>query len=119
MREELTAIFSKLGSNATKIAPFSSTRDVESLNTVVPSKDTKSRHYTENKAITGRVNCAVAQKNSGHGYVNKVHQEADLSPGKVLKCMMAHKISREGIGERVRQSLKGRGWKNSLQNPNL
>ena len=85
MREELTAIFSKLGSNATKIAPFSSTRDVESLNTVVPSKDTKSRHYTENKAITGRVNCAVAQKNSGHGYVNKVHQEADLSPGKVLK----------------------------------
>ena len=85
LKEGLTAVFNKLASNSAKIAPYASTKDVESFNNIVASKAPKARHYAGSEALTGRVNCAVAQKNCGIGYVSQVNEHAGLSPGKIFK----------------------------------
>ena len=113
LKEELSAVFNKLASNAAKIAPYASTKDVESFNNIVATKAPKSRHYAGSEALKGRVNCAVAQKNCGIGYVNQVNEKAGLSPGMIFKrhastCDKKRKrqVEKENSKEFKRQKLE-------------
>lgn len=85
LRQDLNAVFQVFINNAEKIAPGGSTKDVESFNNMVASKAPKRCHFSASGNLSSRVNCAVAQKNLGNTYVNRVNIAAGLSPGKVFE----------------------------------
>ena len=81
LRNDLEAIFQVVASNSDKIAPGGSTKDVESFNNMIASKAPKRCHYSSSSSLKNRVGCAVAHKNLGNGYVNKVN--TDVAPGRI------------------------------------
>ena len=82
-QQDLEAVFSAFANNAEKIAPGGSTKDVESFNNMVAAKAPKRCHYSASGSLKTRVDCAVAQKNIGNGYVNTVNESLGMSPGRV------------------------------------
>jgi len=83
LRKALETLFNELARNANKMAPCASTRENESFNNVVASKAPKARHYSSSFSLKTRLQCAVAQKNCGHVYLNEVFKGLSLSPGVV------------------------------------
>ncbi|XP_070570122.1 uncharacterized protein [Ptychodera flava] len=53
---------------------------------VIASKAPKAKHYSSSNSFNMRVAAAVAQKNIGHTYISKVHEENLLSPSRT--CQM-------------------------------
>jgi len=102
LKQKLESIFAVLANNADKLAPCATTRENESFNNIMASKAPKARHYSSSSSLETRLECAVAQKNVGHSYLNEVFSSLQLSPGKVyqkhaaivskkLKCMSRYK----------------------------
>ncbi|XP_053388946.1 uncharacterized protein LOC128551991 [Mercenaria mercenaria] len=85
LRADLNSVFDLFIQNAERIAPGGSTNDVESFNNMIASKAPKRIHYSASESILNRVACAVAQKNEGATYVNKVNNEIGISPGNVME----------------------------------
>jgi hypothetical protein len=85
LQEDLNNILSVYVSNAEKIAPAASTKDVESFNNVIASKAPKRIHYSGSSSLENRVSCAVAEKNMGTQYVSKINTLVGVSPGTILK----------------------------------
>lgn len=85
LQEDLNNILSVYVTNAEKIAPAASTKDVESFNNVIASKAPKRIHYSGSSSLQNRVNCAVAEKNIGSHYVNRINTLAGISPGTIFK----------------------------------
>ena len=83
LHQDLKSVFEVFSSNAEKIAPGGSTREVESFNNVVASKAQKRTHFSGSGNLSRRVGCAVAQKNMGNTYVSEIFKKVGLSPGKV------------------------------------
>lgn len=91
LRADLTSVFHIFVSNAEKIAPGGSTKDVESFNNIVASKAPKRCHYSASSSLKNRVNCAVAEKNIGSHYITQVNKSIGLSPGNVYAKHAARK----------------------------
>jgi DNA polymerase III epsilon subunit-like protein len=83
LRTALEPLFNELAHNASKIAPCATTRENESFNNMVASEAPKARHYSSSFSLEARLECAVAQKNRGHMYLNDVFKGLSLSPGVV------------------------------------
>lgn len=84
--EELKKIFDNLASNAQKFSNGASCSNAnESLNAMMASKAPKSRCYSRIASADYRFACAVGQKNLGEGYTQKISEEMNLSPSKLLK----------------------------------
>lgn len=67
---------------APKLCPRGSSQRNESLNNTIGSKAPKIRHYGGSASNDHRVAAAVSQKNVGYGYVSKVMEVLNLSPGR-------------------------------------
>jgi hypothetical protein len=79
LRHDLEAIFNDLANNAVKIAPCATTHENESFNNMMASKAPKARHYSSSRSLETRLDCAVAQKNCGHGYLHDVFKVLSLA----------------------------------------
>ena len=47
------------------------------------AKAPKRCHFSASSNLLSRIGCAVAQKNIGNGYVNKINEHLGLSPGRI------------------------------------
>ena len=65
-----------------KLAPVANSQRNESFNSVVGSKAPKIRCYGGSESNDFRVACAVAQTNTGHGYVNRTLEALGIEPGR-------------------------------------
>ncbi len=86
LKTDLESIFNLFCANAEKIAPAALTKEVESFNNMVASKAPKRCHYSGSESLRSRVDCAAAQKNLGHSYIQEVNISLGLSPGTVSKA---------------------------------
>ena len=83
MRKDLEAVFMSFSQNSEKIAPGGSTKEIESFNNMDAAKAPKRCHFSASSNLLSRIGCAVAQKNIGNGYVNKINEHLGLSPGRI------------------------------------
>lgn len=58
---------------AAKLTKGGTTQRNESFNQMVASKVPKNRHYSSTESLDIRIGAAVAAKNVGHSYINKVN----------------------------------------------
>ncbi|XP_052071133.1 uncharacterized protein LOC127709568 [Mytilus californianus] len=58
-----------------------STQSNKSFNQLVSVKAPKSRHYGGSCSLQNRLSAAVLQKHEGYGYLSKINEAANLSPG--------------------------------------
>jgi len=94
LRSDLDKILNVFIQNAARIAPGASTKDVESFNCMLACKAPKRIHYSGSQSLYIRSSCAVAQKNVGFMYVNKINSHIGVSPGKVFQ-MSAKKLQKK------------------------
>ena len=83
MRKDLDTVFMSFSQNSEKIAPGGSTKEIESFNNMDAAKAPKRCHFSASSNLLSRIGCAVAQKNIGNGYVNKINEHLGLSPGRI------------------------------------
>lgn len=83
LKDALTSLFNIFAANANKLSPCASTKEVESFHNIMHSKAPKARHYSSSGSLKTRVDCAVAQKNIGHTYINEVNTSMEMSPGNI------------------------------------
>ncbi|XP_043286870.1 uncharacterized protein [Venturia canescens] len=80
--EALKNIFDRLAANAQKFSAAASSNVNESLNASMASKAPKSRCYSLTASSDYRFASAVAQKNEGPKFIEKVLKSSSMSPGK-------------------------------------
>ncbi|XP_062576921.1 uncharacterized protein LOC134267321 isoform X2 [Saccostrea cucullata] len=122
LKNDLNIIFETFINNAHKISPAASTRDVESFNNSIAAKAPKRLHYSSSSSLQNRVSCAVAEKNMGSTYVNKVNELVGVSPGRVFQKLAEKKdktrkrrLAYENTREFKKRKLE-RKLKNSTMN---
>ena len=78
LRLSLEKIFSRFANNAPRIANCGSTQKNESANSVIASKNPKSRHYSESESLCYRVAASVCQMNMACNYASVVYEKMEI-----------------------------------------
>jgi hypothetical protein len=82
LKKDLISLMDTYAKNAKKLSRRGSSQPNESLNNTIGSKAPKIRHYGSSASSNFRVAAGICQTNVGHGYVSRVMDALDLSPGK-------------------------------------
>ena len=64
-----------------KLFPGANSQRNERLNSIIASRNSKTRFYGGSESNDFRVACAVAQKNIGYNYVSRVLEVLNIEPG--------------------------------------
>ena len=64
-----------------KIAPCANSQRNESRNSVIGTKNLKTRYYGDSESSDFRVACGIAQVNKGYGYVRDTLERLNIEPG--------------------------------------
>ncbi|VDI03446.1 Hypothetical predicted protein [Mytilus galloprovincialis] len=81
LKVELNNLVTKMIGRSNSLNDLGSTQSNESFNQLVSVKAPKSRHYGGSCSLQNRLSAAVLQKNEGYGYLSKINEAANLSPG--------------------------------------
>ena len=64
-----------------KLTPFANSQRNESLNSIIGSKNPKTKFYGGSESNDFRVACAITPKNIGYSYINNTLQALGIDPG--------------------------------------
>ncbi|XP_076103302.1 uncharacterized protein LOC143072308 [Mytilus galloprovincialis] len=81
LKIELNNLVQTMIGRSKSLNDLGSTQSNESFNQLVSVKAPKSRHYGGSCSLQNRLSSAVLQKNEGYGYLSKINEAANLSPG--------------------------------------
>ncbi|CAG2250117.1 unnamed protein product [Mytilus edulis] len=89
LKVELNNLVTKMIGRSNSLNDLGSTQSNESFNQLVSVKAPKSRHYGGSCSLQNRLSAAVLQKNEGYGYLSKINEAANLSPGEFTMAISA------------------------------
>ena len=83
LKKALASLFDEYATDVVvkKLTPFANSQRNESLNSIIGSKNPKTKFYGGSESNDFRVACAITQKNIGYSYINKTLQALDIDPG--------------------------------------
>ncbi|XP_063448530.1 uncharacterized protein LOC134728061 [Mytilus trossulus] len=100
LKVELNNLVTKMIGRSNSLNDLGYTQSNESFNQLVSVKAPKSRHYGGSCSLQNRLSAAVLQKNEGYGYLSKINEAANLSPGEFTMAISAVRDKKTGKKER-------------------
>ena len=83
LRNTLTQLFDEYSTDTvvSKLAPCENSQRNESLNSVIGTKNPKTRYYGGSESSDFRVACGIAQVNIGYSYITETLERLNIEPG--------------------------------------
>ena len=83
LKKLLTELFNEYCTDTvvSKLAPCANSQRNESLNSVIGTKNPKTRYYGGSESSDFRVACGIAQVNIGYGYISNTLERLNIEPG--------------------------------------
>ena len=107
LKEVLTELFAEYYTDTvlSKLAPCANSQRNESLNSVVGTKNPKTRYNGGSESSDFRVACAISQLNTGYGYVSSTLERLNIEPGKFCEDYVA-KMDKKSTTAKARKAMK-------------
>ena len=83
LRNTLTQLFDEYSTDTvvSKLAPCENSQRNKSLNSVIGTKNPKTRYYGGSESSDFRVACGIAQVNTGYSYITETLERLNIEPG--------------------------------------
>ena len=108
MKTALTSLLDEYATDivAKKLVPFANSQRNEAFNSIVGAKNPKIWFYGGSGSSDFWVECAVAQKNIGYGYINKTLTHLGIEPGSYCSYIIQNQPRQKREEDKKRKSEK-------------
>ncbi|CAB3994908.1 Hypothetical predicted protein [Paramuricea clavata] len=113
--EQLKKVLTELFNEYCTDAVISKSQRSESLNSVIGTKNPKTRYYGGSKSSYFRVACGIAQVNVGYGYISNSLERLNIEPGELCTTYVTNMDKKTATAKLRKGQKKSKYRRNQLR----
>ena len=117
LKKVLTELFNEYCTDTviSKLAPCANSQRNESLNSVIGTKNPKTRYYGGSESSDFRVACGIAQVNVGYGYISNTLERLNIEPGEFCTIYVTNMDKKTATAKLRKGQKKSKYRRNQLR----